>query len=186
MPREFVIEQAWLKTTSDKVVVAATSVERPEHPLSDKCVGALNLGALNLDGPSPPPPPRPVSLLPSSRRYVRATTTQLHTFQTLPSIGDGLPQTRITTTQHLDLEGFLPAFVQNKQGVSQLMRLSRMRKRFDQSTRVDEDKRRRLLGSSSARKGRSSTPTPRSRRSKKAWPLSISSRRRKRRKKQSS
>jgi len=48
-----------------------------------------------------------------------------------------LPQTRVKYTQQVDLGGLIPKSVVNNGAVNQLMFLSRMRKRFDKSLKVD-------------------------------------------------
>jgi len=50
----------------------------------------------------------------------------------------GIPQTRVTYTNKADLGGAMPGFVVKKGAVSQLKRLSRMRKHFDKSQEFDE------------------------------------------------
>jgi len=57
-------------------------------------------------------------------------------YEELPPNG-GLPQTRVTYTQQIDLGGLIPKVVVNGQGVGQLLLLSSMRERFDQTSEID-------------------------------------------------
>jgi len=73
---------------------------------------------------------------PLNPSYVRGTTTLLWEYEKMLPIG-GLPQTRVTRTQQVDLRGLIPKSIVNGLTVNQLMYLSTMRKRFDRSLEVD-------------------------------------------------
>ncbi|GMI43573.1 hypothetical protein TeGR_g4439, partial [Tetraparma gracilis] len=70
------------------------------------------------------------------KEYLRASGTAIYLYEQEVKAG-GIPQTKVTWTQQLDLGGAIPKLVQNRQGVGQLMYLSTMRKRFDKSPAID-------------------------------------------------
>ena len=57
---------------------------------------------------------------PKRKGYLRASTTFIAKFKQEADVG-GIPQTKITLTQKVDLGGAIPKWVQNKQGVGNLM-----------------------------------------------------------------
>jgi len=73
---------------------------------------------------------------PHNPNYVRATSAASWVYETMPPVGS-VPQTRVTYTFQVDMGGAIPKFVINGQGVSTLMYLSTMRKRFDRSAEID-------------------------------------------------
>jgi hypothetical protein len=70
-------------------------------------------------------------------KYLRGISSMVfYKYEKLPPLG-GMPQTRASFTQQVDLGGAIPRFVVDKAGVKQLMYLSTMRKRFDKSLEID-------------------------------------------------
>ena len=57
---------------------------------------------------------------PERKEYLRASTTILVRYKQEANVG-GIPQTKVTWTQHVDLGGVIPKWAQNRQGVSTLM-----------------------------------------------------------------
>ncbi|GMI25215.1 hypothetical protein TeGR_g3083 [Tetraparma gracilis] len=80
---------------------------------------------------------------PERKKYQSASSTVMVKYKQEADVG-GIPQTKVTWTQQVDLGGRIPKWVQNRQGVGQLMYLSRMRKRFDRSLELDGKKREEL------------------------------------------
>ncbi|GMI22558.1 hypothetical protein TeGR_g10182 [Tetraparma gracilis] len=73
---------------------------------------------------------------PERKEYLRASSTGVLKYKEEAEVG-GCPQTKVTWIQQLDLGGAIPKWVQNRQGVGNLMYLSTMRKRFDKSPAID-------------------------------------------------
>ncbi|GMI19234.1 hypothetical protein TeGR_g13668, partial [Tetraparma gracilis] len=73
---------------------------------------------------------------PEREEYLRASSTVVVKYKQEAKVGE-IPQTKVTYTQQVDLGGRIPKWVQNRQGVGQLMYLSTMRKRFDQSPAIE-------------------------------------------------
>jgi hypothetical protein len=57
---------------------------------------------------------------PERKEYLRASGTALFKYKREADVG-GIPQTKVTYTQLLDLGGAIPKWVQNRQGVGTLM-----------------------------------------------------------------
>ena len=57
---------------------------------------------------------------PERKKYQRASSTVMVKYKQEADVG-GIPQTKVTYTQHVDLGGRIPKWVQNRQGVGQLM-----------------------------------------------------------------
>jgi hypothetical protein len=57
---------------------------------------------------------------PERKEYLRASTTILVRYKQEANVG-GIPQTKVTWVQQVDLGGAIPKWVQNRQGVSTLM-----------------------------------------------------------------
>jgi hypothetical protein len=57
---------------------------------------------------------------PGRKEYLRASATSMCTYKQEAEVG-GIPQTKVTYTQHVDVGGAIPKWVQNRQGVGQLM-----------------------------------------------------------------
>jgi bisphosphoglycerate-independent phosphoglycerate mutase (AlkP superfamily) len=57
---------------------------------------------------------------PKRKEYQRASTTTLVKYKQEADVG-GIPQTKVTWTQQVDLGGRIPKWAQNRQGVGQLM-----------------------------------------------------------------
>ncbi|GMH74562.1 hypothetical protein TL16_g06498 [Triparma laevis f. inornata] len=72
----------------------------------------------------------------AGKNYVRATSAAFWRYERLPMF-DGVPQTRVTWCQQLNLNGFIPKFVTNSRVVQTLEYLSTMRKKFDRSLEID-------------------------------------------------
>jgi len=73
---------------------------------------------------------------PLNPSLVRGISFSLYEYEKLPPV-EGLPQTRVTYTQQLDLGGAIPKFAVDGKAVQQLMYLSILRKRFDKSLEID-------------------------------------------------
>ena len=72
----------------------------------------------------------------AGKGYIRASQGAFWKYERLPEIR-GIPQTRVTYTQQVDLKGFIPSFVMNSKIVGTLGYLSIMRKKFDKSLEID-------------------------------------------------
>ncbi|GMI56305.1 hypothetical protein TeGR_g6889, partial [Tetraparma gracilis] len=81
---------------------------------------------------------------PERKEYLRTSSTVLYQYKQEAEVGE-LPQTKVNFTQQVDLGGRIPKWVMNRQGVSQLMYLSKMRERFDRSLELDGKKRGELV-----------------------------------------
>jgi hypothetical protein len=81
---------------------------------------------------------------PSRDDYVRGTSTALYTYEALEEVG-GVAQTKVTWTQKVGAGMKIPNFVQKRQGVAGLMRLGKMREKFDKSLAVDAARSLRLV-----------------------------------------
>ena len=57
---------------------------------------------------------------PERKEYLRASTTVVVKYKQEADVG-GIPQTKVTWTQQVDLGGVIPKWAQNRQGVSNLM-----------------------------------------------------------------
>ena len=57
---------------------------------------------------------------PERKEYLRASGSALHKYKREAEVGE-IPQTKVTWTQQVDLGGAIPKWVQNRQGVGQLM-----------------------------------------------------------------
>ena len=57
---------------------------------------------------------------PERKEYLRASSTVLCKYKKEAEVGE-TPQTKVTWTQQVDLGGVIPKWVQNRQGVGQLM-----------------------------------------------------------------
>ena len=57
---------------------------------------------------------------PERKEYLRASRTALYQYKQEAEV-EGIPQTKVTWTQQVDLGGVIPKWVQNRQGVGQLM-----------------------------------------------------------------
>jgi hypothetical protein len=114
-PREWVLRQVW-KWDGDSRDRLDTVAENFENPES----------------------------YPINPKYVRAKAFPHMRYEKLEPIGE-LPQTRVTYIQGFDLGGFIPKWVVSKGGVNQLMHLSAMRKKFDQSLEIDAANRARTV-----------------------------------------
>jgi hypothetical protein len=75
---------------------------------------------------------------------VRASAKDLWQYDVLPSVG-GVPQTRVTRTQQVDLKGSFPKGASKLGAISQLLSLSRMRRHHDQSLEIDAANRARIM-----------------------------------------
>jgi hypothetical protein len=117
-PREWLLRVLWKKLESDDADTVITCYESiPEHP----------------DFPFDP------------TLCTRASNTVLNVYEKLPPLG-GIPQTRATWTQRVDMAGAIPKWFTERQGSNQLMHLSRMRSRFDKTLNVIEADRVRISG----------------------------------------
>jgi hypothetical protein len=78
--------------------------------------------------------------VPVKKEYLRATATNLFEYKELPPLGTGagkVPQTRVTFVGKVDVGGNIPRKVADRGAVGTLMLLSKMRKAYDQSKKVD-------------------------------------------------
>jgi hypothetical protein len=77
-------------------------------------------------------------------KYLRGTSSMVfYEYEILPLVA-GVPQTRVSFTQQVDLGGMIPKWVVDRAGVRQLMYLSAMRTRFDKSSEIDATSRARI------------------------------------------
>ena len=65
---------------------------------------------------------------PERKEYLRASSTSICTYKQEADVGE-IPQTKVTWTQQMDLGGAIPKWVQNRQGVGQLMYVRALAKR---------------------------------------------------------
>jgi hypothetical protein len=107
-PREFCVEQVWKWKTAGELMLAARDTGQQ----------------------------RPIDT--SMKKYVVGSSTAWWVYKSLEATGGGVSQTQVTYTQHVDMRGALPGFIQNTTGVGMLMYLSDMRLRFDHSVPVDQ------------------------------------------------
>ena len=80
----------------------------------------------------------------AGKGYVRASSGCLWKYERLPEVL-GIPQTRVTYTQQVDLKGFIPSFVMNSKLTETLKHLSNMRKKFDKSLEIDAGRRAKVM-----------------------------------------
>jgi hypothetical protein len=83
---------------------------------------------------------------PTRENYVRASSLVHYTYDELEMVS-GTPQTRVTMTQSVDLKGVLPKWAADGVAQSNLMYLSKMRLRFDQSSKIDALEREKITSS---------------------------------------
>jgi hypothetical protein len=76
--------------------------------------------------------------------YVRASAHPHVRFEKLEP-HCGVPQTRVTYSNKLDLGGIIPKWAVNRNGVNNLMHISRMRQFFDRSVEIDRGNRARIV-----------------------------------------
>ena len=72
----------------------------------------------------------------AGKGYVRASSGAFWKYELLPEVR-GIPQTRVTYCQQIDLKGFIAALVMNSRSVQTLEYLSSMRQKFDKSMEID-------------------------------------------------
>jgi len=72
----------------------------------------------------------------ANNKYVRASNSVYNEYKRLEPLG-GVPQTRVTWTQRVELGGSVSRQIVNAFAPKQLMHLSRMRRRFDKSLEID-------------------------------------------------
>lgn len=87
--------------------------------------------------------------LPLNPKWVRATTTTLARFKSLPD-DEGVPQTRVEYFFQTNLGGSIPPALVNRAAVNQLVYLSEIRSRCDHSKDIDRCFRRRFVGHESS------------------------------------
>ncbi|GMH56674.1 hypothetical protein TrST_g10865 [Triparma strigata] len=76
--------------------------------------------------------------------YVRASSSAFWKYERLPEVR-GIPQTRITYYQQVDLKGFVPSFVANPKITGALALVSDIRIKFDKSLEIDAGRRAELV-----------------------------------------
>ncbi|GMH61704.1 hypothetical protein TL16_g03315 [Triparma laevis f. inornata] len=73
-------------------------------------------------------------------KYILGTSGTFWKLEKLQEV-DGIPQTRITYSQMIDLKGFIPKIVMRRRMVSRLPMLSTARKLFEKSAQIDAGRR---------------------------------------------
>ncbi|GMH79820.1 hypothetical protein TrLO_g13491 [Triparma laevis f. longispina] len=106
-PREWVSKCAWKKMSESKLVTAYVDHIDEE---------AYPVGA--------------------GKNYVRASTKALYIYERLPDFM-GVPQTKVTYYQQIELRGFIPKFLMNSKMTTTLGFLTQLRKIFDKSEEID-------------------------------------------------
>ena len=76
----------------------------------------------------------------AGKGYVRASSVALWKYERLPETS-GIPQSRVTYVQQVDLKGFIPPFIANSKLTGALEYVSDMRKKFDKSLEIDAGRR---------------------------------------------
>jgi hypothetical protein len=117
LPREWVIKLIW-KKVNDAV--------------ADKTIIYCEGLSEHPDYPSNP------------GRYVRGSMAALNVYEKLPPV-DGVPQTRVSWTQTVNLGGFVPKRFANKLAPAMIVHLSKLRLKFDKSWELDISSRQRTV-----------------------------------------
>ncbi|GMI38047.1 hypothetical protein TeGR_g2496 [Tetraparma gracilis] len=74
----------------------------------------------------------------SESTYAKGNSSEvIFRYERLPPLAGGIPQTRLTYTQQVDLGGAIPKSVVNNKGPERLMVVSRARMQFDKSPVID-------------------------------------------------
>jgi hypothetical protein len=115
-PREWVLRQIWKWEDEDSKQV-------------------LEVYADNVDLPD---------IYPINPKYVRAKASPYLRYEKLEPVG-GVPRTRVTYFQGIDLGGAIPVWLMNKGAAGQLMKLHAIRMRFDRSLDIDFATRARIV-----------------------------------------
>ncbi|GMI09905.1 hypothetical protein TrLO_g15291 [Triparma laevis f. longispina] len=118
--REWLMWGVWKMADENTLLVGGSDAEDERFPVSARSKGA--------------------------KKYVRASSTFLWKYERLPEI-KGIPQTRVTYCQQIDLKGLIPKAIVNSMVVGTLAFLTDMRNHFNRSSEIDAIRRAEIVES---------------------------------------